>query len=85
MERHVSLDSLPRVWVSGVTSDFSGQSPAEVGLCVSLWSPSDPSFKCRPGIFLPPGWQASDDDRDFLSDGNSLTPPLSSFEKSIVD
>jgi hypothetical protein len=59
---------LPRLWLSGVISDVSGQSATELGLCLTFWSPSDPPFTWPPGIFLPPGWQVSDYDRDLLDD-----------------
>jgi hypothetical protein len=68
MEHRVPLDSLPRVWFSGVISDFPPFTPAQLGLYIRLWSPSDPVFTCRPPIFLPSGWQVSDYYRERLDD-----------------
>jgi hypothetical protein len=68
MERAVPLETLPRVWFSGTILDFAGHCPDELGLRVTLWSPSDPPFSARPAIFLPPGWQVSAYDRGLLND-----------------
>jgi hypothetical protein len=68
MERTLPLEALLRIWFSGAILDFAGHYPDELGLCVTLWSPSNPPFGARPAIFLPPGWQVSDYDRGLLDD-----------------
>jgi hypothetical protein len=54
MSGHAYLLTFLRLWFSGVISEVSDGSPEELGFCTPLWSPSDPSFGCRPGLYLSP-------------------------------
>jgi hypothetical protein len=68
MPYYGSVSNLPLLWFSGVISDVSASAPNELGLCVTLWSPSDPAFLCRPGLYIPADSQIADLDLGLIRD-----------------
>jgi hypothetical protein len=57
-----------RTCPSSIFETVSGSSPLELALGITLWSPSDPPFSCRLGLFLSPGWTVPESDRELLDD-----------------
>jgi hypothetical protein len=68
MSYYASVYNLPLLWFSGVISDVSSSAPEELGLCVTLWSPSDPAFSCRRGLYVPVGATIGDFDLTVIRD-----------------
>jgi hypothetical protein len=68
MSYYASVSNLPSLWFSGVISDVSSESPGELGLCVTLSSPSDPPFSCRPGLHVRPDYSIDDSDLPVIRD-----------------